>query len=214
MSAARAGVSMLAALVLGAAYLVWDGMNDHGEDEPAPDDDTPDAPPDDSIASALSNAPDCVQSLGGPLSVVVGKNRGALGLSDGDLALLLGAISYRETLCGTSPLLVPPRGGASATGDGGHGRGLMQIDDRYHSSFTDTEDWKDPTLNISYALTRVLVPSFKSLGDLQQAVAAYNAGNGPIRKSLSLGEDIDARTTGKNYSAEVLKHARAWGMSA
>lgn len=34
------------------------------------------------------------------------------------------------------------------TGDQGHGRGLMQIDDRYHGPWLAANDWKNPYLNI------------------------------------------------------------------
>ena len=215
----------LGALALGALYYfgAFDPP-DHGEDEAEPDDEAPDAAPDDTIVEALSASPSYAQALAGPLSVVVAQNSGALGLSNDDLAVLLAAIANRETACGTSKFLSPPNGGPSATGDGGHGRGLMQIDDRWHPAFTSGEDWKDPTKNLAYGLTRVLVPSFKSLGDLRQAIAAYNCGNGSsgklpgtkasgVRGALAFGADIDANTTGGDYSADVLAHARAWGFS-
>lgn len=60
---------------------------------------------------------------------------------------LIVQLGYRETLWGTSSALDQP--GPSGRGDGGHGHGLMQIDDRSYPSWLATYDWTDPYTNVS-----------------------------------------------------------------
>lgn len=112
--------------------------------------------------------------------------------------LVLGAIMDRESAGGRT---LNPRGPAGV-GDFGHGRGLMQIDDRAHPEFTTGEEWKDPQANITYGskLLRSLYDA--GGGDLRAAIAAYNAGP----RALTL-TDPDVITTGRNYSADVLARA-------
>ena len=67
----------------------------------------------------------------------------------------------------------------------------------------------------------MIVPAFNYLGDdfelfgvdyaalFQGAIAAYNCGSGNVRKALETGQDVDARTTGKDYSADVIGRAIA-----
>lgn len=131
-----------------------------------------------------------------------------------DPALVM-AIIDRESLGGEA---LKPRG-PSGTGDGGHGRGLAQIDDRAHP-FTSCEDdtgralWADPWFNVSYAcrLLARLMLTFK--GDVAAAVGAYNTGAGNVRKALAglpttalLSERVkvvDRHTAGHDYVADVL----------
>lgn len=54
-------------------------------------------------------------------------------------------IGYRESLWGQS--LSPS--GPGGTGDSGHGRGLMQIDDRSFTAWLAANDWTDPYTNIT-----------------------------------------------------------------
>lgn len=67
--------------------------------------------------------------------------------------VLLAAIMDVESAYGT--LLSPP--GPAGKGDGGHGHGLMQIDDRTHGVFlreklpNGTPKWADPYENVKYA---------------------------------------------------------------
>lgn len=56
----------------------------------------------------------------------------------------LAGIMWRESAFGLA--LSPP--GPTGTGDNGHGRGLMQIDDRSFPDFTSSDDWMDPYQNI------------------------------------------------------------------
>lgn len=116
-------------------------------------------------------------------------------------ALVLGAIMDRESAGGR--LLYPP--GPTGTGDRGHGRGLMQIDDRDNpafpgrAEFVASEDWKDPGKNILFG-ARILHAYYdRCNGHLGRAVAAYNAG--PVAFQAA---DPDFHTTGKNYSRDVL----------
>lgn len=118
-------------------------------------------------------------------------------------------IGSRESHWG---LYLKPRGPAG-TGDHGHGRGLMQIDDRWHPSFTGGDQWKDPAENIAYGceVLRDNVRMFRAvLGSedgLRAAVAAYNCGPGNVRTALKRGFGVDAFTTGRNYSDDVLRRA-------
>ena len=126
---------------------------------------------------------------------------------------VMAGLMWRESRGGAA--LTPP--GAAGTGDGGHGRGLCQIDDRSWPAFTSSEDWKDPAKNIAFAVNLVAaeVSYFArfSLGHptpyppLQCALAAYNAGPSGVRRALARGEDVDAPTAHGNYSAEVLRLA-------
>ncbi|NEQ96325.1 MAG: SH3 domain-containing protein [Cyanothece sp. SIO2G6] len=106
--------------------------------------------------------------------------------------------------------------GPSGTGDGGHGRGLMQIDDRYHPSFINSGLWTDAKSNINYAIDNVLSQSYDYLDAntnlegkdlLRGAIAAYNAGLSSVTLALSQGLDIDYYTTGQDYSWDVLNRA-------
>lgn len=128
-----------------------------------------------------------------------------------DLAVLAGILS-RESHVGLA--LSPP--GPHGTGDHGHGRGLVQVDDRWHSHFTDTPEWKDPRANIYYGvkLLRDFMNYLKDKTSLQgrdllrASIASYNAGPGSImRKHIQGGEPVDAPTTGGNYSKDVLSRA-------
>jgi soluble lytic murein transglycosylase-like protein len=104
------------------------------------------------------------------------------------------------------------------TGDAGHGRGLMQIDDRSFGDWLAKHDWTDPATNIEMGvkiltdklnfLKKKGVLNDMSAADAEQAaVAAYNCGEGNVLKVIKAGDDIDARTTGRDYSADVLDRA-------
>ena len=120
------------------------------------------------------------------------------------------AIMSRESCAGL--ILNPP--GPAGTGDGGHGRGLCQIDDRSHSFFTSVEDWKDPAKNIEYGmdLLRNNINYFlrkdpnQALA-LRRALAGYNCGCGNVDKTISNGTDVDSRTANQDYSKNVLERA-------
>jgi Transglycosylase SLT domain len=117
-------------------------------------------------------------------------------------------------------------------GDGGHGHGIMQIDDRFHPDFIDSGAWKQPDSNIEEGAT-ILETTLKTISAsqgkmlaitignkkinfvgkplsqqelLRTAIAAYNAG-GRAYYYMSLIGSPDIPTTGGNYSKDVLDRA-------
>lgn len=131
-------------------------------------------------------------------------------------AEVVGAIIQRETAGGLSPYL--DIRGPEGRGDGGHGHGLMQIDDRSFPEFCSSVDWMQPEANIRFG-TKILARKrsyirSKTVGigftepELERAaIAAYNCGEGNVMKSIRAGEDVDTRTANQNYSADVLRMA-------
>ena len=132
---------------------------------------------------------------------------------------VLAGIMMRETAGGTSHLLdcIGPAG----RGDGGHGHGLMQIDDRSFPEFCQSDRWADPKWNILMG-AEVLAGKLQALRKLtaihliygmeaedmeRAAIAAYNCGAGRVVQALTEGKDVDAHTAGKNYSSRVLAAA-------
>jgi len=128
---------------------------------------------------------------------------------------LIAAIICRETAALDMYCFPPPKG---KLGDGGHGAGPMQIDDRSFPAWH--KDWSAGKLSLESGIEKgceVLslklkevtkaFPNAPHVDLLRYAVAAYNSGLGGVRKSLSQGTDPDARTTSKNYSADVLEMA-------
>lgn len=61
--------------------------------------------------------------------------------------------------------------------DGGHGKGVMQIDDRSHAFARGPEVW-NPSQNIEYGV-KLLADNFKRTGNWREAVRRYN-GSGPM----------------------------------
>jgi len=144
------------------------------------------------------------------------------GESDGIGTALLLALGSRETNM------------RNIAGDGGHGRGWLQIDDRFHhdfltthrgcdsGSFTPTHDSAAPngrcptlTAGTIYAigLLRANMRFARSKGVpeakvLRFAVAAYNAGAGGALAGFHEG-DVDRRTTGRDYAKDVLERKAA-----
>ena len=104
-------------------------------------------------------------------------------------------------------------GGRNVRGDGGHGRGLMQIDDRYppHAQWLKANrDGLDPHTNIGYGAA-LLAENLASFDGIEHAaLAAYNAGPAAVRRALARGADPDSVTTGRDYSADVLRRARSF----
>ncbi len=122
-------------------------------------------------------------------------------------AMDLAAICDRESRGGEA---LRPQG-PGGTGDGGHGRGLMQIDDRWHKDFICSGLWSKPEFNIFYA-AGLLLQNWNIFEDRPAAIAAYNCGPGNVRKALKAGLDVDAYTTGKNYSKDVLSRGDRFRM--
>lgn len=124
--------------------------------------------------------------------------------------VVLAAILERESLGGDA--LTPP--GPRGTGDGGHGRGLMQIDDRWHGPFVATGLWREPPFALLYA-ARLLRQALDALGgEYGPAIGAYNAGTARVRGLLatlpataSVQQRIDVidQVTTQHYVAGVLR---------
>lgn len=126
---------------------------------------------------------------------------------------LIVAIMERESHSGDA--LTPT--GPTGTGDSGHGRGLMQLDDRtkggtFHGAVIADGRWQDPYWNMKAAVVDHIKPdqsyfTGKGLtGDalLRATVAAYNTGAGNVWKSIQAGKSPDTTTAGGDYSADVL----------
>lgn len=116
-------------------------------------------------------------------------------------------------------------GGHNIRGDGGHGRGLMQIDDRSWGEWLAAHDeGMDPESNIDKGaeiirsnvdwwdrhqdlLPQLADPAFR----LRCAIASYNCGAGNVLRALKAKLDIDHFTAPPkpgepgNYSADVLR---------
>jgi hypothetical protein len=141
---------------------------------------------------------------------------------------LLAAVCDRESRGG---LALKPLGPAG-TGDFGHGRGLMQVDDRFHPGFLVASDsagkhlWKLPAYNILYGA--LLLRSYlDALQDVHLALAAYNAGVGKVRRAADAitvsGDKVklleqrraaaDALTSGGDYGRDVLRRRAQWAPS-
>lgn len=124
---------------------------------------------------------------------------------------LIGGIGSRESFWGL--ILNPP--GPGGTGDNGHGRGLMQIDDRAFPDWIATGQWRQPEKNIRFGCKvladnrRFFESRLAGSGDLfvRATVASYNAGPGNVIKAIRDGDDPDSRTTGRDYSRDVLDRA-------
>jgi soluble lytic murein transglycosylase-like protein len=98
--------------------------------------------------------------------------------------------------------------GFNVIGDQGHGRGLMQIDDRAFPEWIAANNGGlDPESNIMQGakVLRANIDAFD--GDVRTGVSAFNAGQGGARKGLTLFGDSDHFTTGGNYSVKVFGHA-------
>ncbi|BDE06659.1 hypothetical protein WPS_19350 [Vulcanimicrobium alpinum] len=85
-------------------------------------------------------------------------------------ARLLAAVAAQETGGPGSS------SGRNIVGDGGHGRGVFQIDDRYHP-FARTAAAMDPARNADYAAGLLAASLERYGGDVHAALSAYNAGS-------------------------------------
>jgi soluble lytic murein transglycosylase-like protein len=100
-------------------------------------------------------------------------------------------------------------GGHNVRGDGGHGRGLMQIDDRSHGSWLAGHDGgMDPKSNIDYGTSIIAANLRQFHGNKHEALAAYNSGAGNVQRALRNGLSPDAYTANHNYGADVLRRAK------
>lgn len=97
---------------------------------------------------------------------------------------------------------------ADGLGDGGHGHGLSQIDDRTWGAWLEANDWKDPRTNIMKGAEILAMELQRFGGNLEAALAAYNAGPLRVQQALRAGRHPDTVTTKQNYSTDVLRRAR------
>ena len=99
-------------------------------------------------------------------------------------------------------------------GDGGHGHGLMQIDDRSFPAWCRSGKWRIALEGIhmgAFVLRSkynyVESKGIPSADILKVAIAAYNVGAPPAIEDYKLHHDPDLRTTDGNYSSDVLARA-------
>ena len=108
---------------------------------------------------------------------------------------LLAAVAAQETGGPDS------NAGHNEVGDGGHGQGLFQIDDRWHS-FASTQAAMDPSKNADYAAAMIYGSLDRYGGNVREALSAYNAGSPTAtgtRTRWSDGADLA-------YADSVLRH--------
>ncbi|MCH2045042.1 MAG: peptidoglycan-binding protein [Saprospiraceae bacterium] len=125
---------------------------------------------------------------------------------------VIAGIGSRESHWGLA--LTPP--GPSGTGDHGHGRGLLQIDDRWHVPFVESGKWAVAKENIVYGAAVLKncmnyfvkkagwKPGFKLI---KAGCAGYNCGPRRAWDGYRMGYGVDYYTTGRNYSKDVLERA-------
>lgn len=98
--------------------------------------------------------------------------------------------------------------GRNVVGDGGHGHGLFQIDDRYHS-FAQTGASMDPAANAEYAAGLLGSLLQRYGGDVHKALSAYNAGDPNARGTVTTWGDGERL----GYADSVVRHYAALGGS-
>jgi len=127
-------------------------------------------------------------------------------------AAVIAGIGSRESHWGLA--LTPP--GPGGTGDHGHGRGLLQVDDRWHVPFVQSGKWAEAKENIIYgcAVLKNCMDYFVKKADwemsfklIKAGVAGYNCGPRRAWDGYRMGYGVDYYTTGRNYSKDVLERA-------
>lgn len=91
--------------------------------------------------------------------------------------------------------------GRNVMGDGGHGHGLFQIDDRWHP-FASTQAAMDPGQNADYAAGMLSGLLRRYGGNVHEALSAYNSGSATAtgtKTRWSDGADL-------GYADSVLRH--------
>jgi hypothetical protein len=110
-------------------------------------------------------------------------------------AALLAAVAAQETGGPGS------NAGSNIVGDGGHGHGVFQIDDRWHA-FARSAAAMNPTANAEYAAGMISGLLRRYGGDVHKALSAYNAGNPNATGTVT--EWRDGHRLG--YADSVLRH--------
>jgi hypothetical protein len=108
--------------------------------------------------------------------------------------VLLAAVAAQETGGPGS------NSGANVVGDGGHGHGVFQIDDRYHA-FASTPAAMDPAQNANYAAGMLSGLLQKYGGNVHAALSAYNAGS-----PAATGTTTNWGATTLGYADSVMAH--------
>lgn len=116
---------------------------------------------------------------------------------------LLLAVASRESHIGQMPPLAP-----DWTGDRGHGRGVLQVDDRWHSEFTSRTRNDDHLAHADYgaALLARFVRQYG--GDVRKGLAAYNSGPGNVNRAIRERRSPEHYTTGRDYATDTLARAQ------
>jgi hypothetical protein len=91
--------------------------------------------------------------------------------------------------------------GANIVGDGGHGHGVFQIDDRWHS-FAKSSAAMDPGSNANYAAGMISGLLNRYGGNVHEALSAYNAGSPTAAGTTTRWSD--GSTLG--YADSVMRH--------
>lgn len=127
---------------------------------------------------------------------------------------VIAGMGSRESRWGLA--LTPP--GPAGSGDGGHGRGLLQVDDRpaAHAAHISSGDWMDPAKHIAYGgqVLRWMLGAFakecpNAPADilLRGGIAGYNKGPRRVIDAYKAGLDVDTPTALGNYSKNTLERA-------
>jgi hypothetical protein len=131
---------------------------------------------------------------------------------------VLAGIGSQESRWGLA--LTPP--GPTGTGDHGHGRGLFQVDDRWHPQHIASGDWQIPSKHIPYAaaLLKQNLNGFAKatqqvgLTLLRGGVAAYNKGLKTVVDNWNAGRDLDFATHKNIPYANLVFNRAGWFLLA
>jgi hypothetical protein len=96
--------------------------------------------------------------------------------------------------------------GHNVVGDGGHGRGVFQIDDRWHP-FASTPAAMDPAKNADYAAGMLSGLLKRYGGNVREALSAYNSGSPKAtgtKTQWADGSDL-------GYADSVMRHYQQLG---
>jgi Transglycosylase SLT domain len=91
--------------------------------------------------------------------------------------------------------------GHNVVGDGGHGHGVFQIDDRWHA-FAQRPEAMDPQRNADYAAGMLAGLLKRYGGDVHAALSAYNAGSPNAAGTTTRWSDGQTLS----YADSVLRH--------